>query len=129
MDDKRLVEDFFELEVSTAGQKVEESFTLPSIFETIEDILLTSNRKDLLAFRGSFRMSIGDQEIFTKNYRAELVMPGFHVGPDQKWRKLLQVADLEKSGNQIDFTYTDDANGTGAFAPYKVYLYVRGQRK
>ena len=129
MENQRLVEDFFELDVTAAGATVEETFTLPSIFKSVDDMLLTSNRKDLLAFRGKFRMSIGDQEIFTKNYRAELVMPGFHVSPDQKWRKLLQIADLEKSGNQIEFSYTDDTNGTGTFAPHKVYLYVRGQRK
>jgi len=125
----RLVENMFEITVTSAGETVEDSFTVPSIFKTIEDMLLTSNRKDLLAFRGKFRMNIGDQEIFTKNYRAELVMPGFHVSPNEKWRKLLQVADLEKSGDEIEFSYTDDQNGTGNFAPYVVYLYVRGQRK
>lgn len=129
MEEQRLVEDIFELEVATAGQTVEETFTLTSIFKTVEDMLLTSNRKDLLAFRGKFGMTIGDNQLFTKNYRAELVMPGFHVAPNNKWRKLLSISDLEDTGDTIDFTYTDDANGSGVFAPYTVYLFVRGQRK
>ena len=129
MEETRLIEDFFEFTVNTAGETVNSEFTLPSTFKNVQDMLLTSNRKDLLAFRGKFSMFIGGKEIFARDYRAELVMAGFHVSPNEKWRKLLKVEDLDKTGDQIDFTYTDDATGSGDFASYKVYLYVRGERR
>lgn len=129
MEETRLIEDFFEFTVNAEGETVDSEFTLPSTFKNVQDILLTSNRKDLLAFRGKFSMFIGGKEIFAKNYRAELVMSGFHVSPNEKWRKLLKVEDLDKTGDQIDLSYTDDSSGSGTFASYKVFLYVRGERK
>lgn len=123
-----MIEDFFTLKVTAAGETASIDPTLSDRFLNIKEILVTASRKDLAVFRGSVKLNIGDIEVLPKGYRAELLIPSINNSPDTKYRTLLDVASTEVS-RDIFFEYTDDAAGPGTFAPYEVYLYVKGERK
>src|ERR1051326_1363919 len=108
----------FDLRVTAANSTVSQTFELDKNFVAVKGLMLSSDRRDLLFFRGSQRIEINKDELFPDQYLSELLMSGINVPIDLRYYNLGSV----DTGNKIvkmDFK-DSDAFGT-AFAPYTVY--------
>jgi hypothetical protein len=112
----------FDLKVTAANKTVSQSFELDKNFVAVKGIMLTSDRRDLLFFRGSQRIEINKDELFPDEYLSEMLMSGIDVSVNERYYDMGKI----DTGNKIvkmDFA-DSDAFGT-VFAPYTVYLFLK----
>lgn len=117
----RRVKKRFDLDVGQDGAKVSKTFELDKTIVKIKGLLFTSDRDDLIYFRGSQRVEINNQEYFPEKYESKLLMTGLGVQPNMKYYRL---GSIEPGNGLIKVEFQDSASGMAAFAPYRVSLYV-----
>lgn len=111
----------FDLSIDQANKSYTKSFELDKTIIAIKGILITSDKDDLLYFRGSQKIEINKEEYFPENYESKLLMSGINVPPKSRYYDLGTVAP----GNGIvKLDYTDKDDGRTTFAAYRVSLYL-----
>src|SRR5688572_12893780 len=78
----------FDIEVPDASNVYSKTFDLDKNITSIHGILFTSNRDDLLYYRGSNKIEINRQEIFPEGYETKLLMTGLNVSPNDRFYNL-----------------------------------------
>jgi hypothetical protein len=120
----KIVEKVYSFEVDAAGELYSKKFDLDKNVALVRGIILSSDRSNLLYYRGSQRIEISGDEIFPEDYESKLLMSGISVPPDQRFRSL---GDGVIAGNgvvKIQFKDSGIASGI-AFAPYKVIIILQ----
>lgn len=111
----------FDLSVTEANKTVSKTFELDKNIKAVKGCLITSDKDDLLYFRGSQKIEINKEEYFPENYESKLLMSGVNVSPKQRYYDLGNV----NPGNgsvKVSFTDTDDLRTP--FVAYRVSLYL-----
>jgi hypothetical protein len=111
----------FDLKVSEAAKAISQSFELDKNIVAVKGLYLTSDRRDLLYFRGSQRIEINKDELFPEDYLSELLMSGLNVPVNERYYDLGAV----DPGNKIVKMDFKDSNAGGGFAPYTVSLFLK----
>jgi hypothetical protein len=117
----KIIKKRFDLQVTLPNTTVSKTFELDKNIKIIKGILLTSDKDDLLYFRGAQKIEINKEEFFPDNYESKLLMSGVNVSPNQRYYNLGNV----NPGNSIvkvDFTDSDDLRTE--FVAYRVSLYM-----
>jgi len=97
------------------------TFELDKNIVSVTGILFTSDKDDLLYYRGSQKVEINKEEIFPENYESKLLLSGINVSPDNRYYDL----GNQPAGNgTIKVQYKDIEDSRAAFVPYRVSLYV-----
>lgn len=111
----------FDLRVTQANKTFSQSFELDKNYVSVKGLMLTSDRRDLLFFRGSQRLEINKDELFPEDYLSELLMSGINVPVNQRYYDL----NID-TGNKIVKVDFKDADAFGAiFSPYTVSLILK----
>lgn len=83
---------------------------------------MSSNKPQLLFYRGSQRIEISGEELFPEDYESRLLMSGISVAPDQKFADL---GDGVFAGNgELKLQFKDVENSMMPFEPYEVSIYL-----
>ena len=62
----------YDIQVTAAGQNISKSFDLDKNIKSVKGLLLTSDKDDLMYYRGSQRIEINKEEYFPDNYESKL---------------------------------------------------------
>jgi hypothetical protein len=117
----KLVKKRYDLFITSANSTKKETFILDKDISFVKGLLFTSDKDELLYYRGQAKVGINGEEYFPENYESKLLMTGINVSPNQRYYLLENV----KAGNgQIEVHYTDTNDGRTTFTPYRVSLYV-----
>lgn len=117
----KVIKKRYDIQVIEANKGVNKSFELDKNIKKINGVLVTSDKDDLLYYRGTQKIEINNQEFFPENYESKLLMSGINVSPNQRY----YIINTENIGNGIvKLSYTDADDGRTAFLPYRVSLYV-----
>jgi len=111
----------FDLQIATANAVTSQTFELDKSITAIHGILFTSDRDDLMYYRGSQKVEINREEIFPESYESKLLMTGLNVSPNERFYKINGMAP----GNgkvKVDFKDTNDDRLP--FAAYRVSIYL-----
>jgi len=111
----------FDLQVSAANQSFVKEFELDKIIKNVKGILVTSDKDDLLYYRGSQRIEINKEEYFPDQYESKLLMSGINVAPNQRYYNL---GNVNPGNGNIKLTFQDTDDGRTVFTSYRVSLYV-----
>ena len=111
----------FDLKVNEANKSVSQSFELDKNIIAVKGLYITSDRRDLLYFRGSQRIEINKDELFPENYLSELLMSGLNVPVNQRYYDLGSI----DPGNKIVKMDFADTNAQLPFTPYTVSLFLK----
>ncbi|MBI4929296.1 MAG: hypothetical protein HY841_00920 [Bacteroidetes bacterium] len=111
----------FDLKVTEAAKTVSQSFELDKNIVAVKGLYITSDRRDILYFRGSQRIEINKDELFPENYLSELLMSGLNVPVNLRYYDLGNV----DPGNKIVKMDFADSNSSVPFAPYTVSLFLK----
>ena len=111
----------FDIEIPDADNLYSKTFDLDKNIISIHGILFTSNRDDLLYYRGSNKIEINRQEIFPEGYEAKLLMTGLNVSPNDRFYNLGSV--LPGNG-KLKIDYRDNHDERLAFVAYRVSIYL-----
>lgn len=123
----RLVDKVFSFLVDTQSTPYSKKFDLDKNVRLVHGILLSSDRPNLLFYRGSQRIEINGDELFPEDYESKLLMTGIAVPPDEKFRSL---GNGVVTGNgEVKVQYKDTANPNADFTPYKVILVLKCELK
>lgn len=111
----------FDLRVTQANKTFSQSFELDKNYVKVKGLMLTSDRRDLLYFRGTQRIEINKDELFPDDYLSEMLMSGINVPVNQRYYDL----NID-TGNKIVKVDFKDSDAFGAdFAPYTVSFMLK----
>lgn len=116
----RLVDKIYSFAVDAQGQPYSKKFDLDKNVKLVRGIVLSSDRPNLLFYRGSQRIEISGDELFPEDYESKLLMSGIAVPPDQRFRSL---GNGVVAGNgEFKIQYKDTNNPNANFQAYKVII-------
>ncbi len=111
----------FDLNVTSANQIITKNFELDKNIKSVKGILLTSDKDDLLYYRGSQKIEINKEEYFPENYESKLLMSGINVSPKSRYYDL---GGVNPGNGTIKVVFQDFEDARTVFSPYRVSLYV-----
>jgi hypothetical protein len=111
----------YDLLIEEEGQTVTKSIELDKTIKSILGVLVTSDRDDLLFYRGTQKIEINKEEFFPENYESKLLMSGINVQPNMRYYNLGKVP---AGSGQVKVVYTDSRNPLSTFAAYRVSVYL-----
>lgn len=118
--EKRLVDKIYTFQVDEDGQPLNKKFDLDKNVRVVHGIVMSSDRPNLLFYRGSQRIELSGEELFPEDYESKMFMSGMSVAPDDKYKSL---GDGVVAGNgELKIQYKDTHNPNALFASYKVII-------
>src|SRR5262245_57374453 len=111
----------FDINVTQANTIHSKTFELDKNIVALHGLLFTSDRDDLLYYRGSNKVEINRQEIFPDDYESKLLMTGINVSPNDRYYNL---AGMEPGNGKLKIDYKDTDTTVIAFANYRVSVYL-----
>jgi hypothetical protein len=114
----------FDVVVRTSNTNYKETFQLDKSVLAVTAVAMIADKEDLMYYRGSIKLEINKEEIFSEGYSVKRIMCLPTVSPNLR---AFKIGDVPAGNGQIIFTYTDASDGrTVGFSPYKVTLCVDG---
>lgn len=118
----KVLKQLFSINVSTSGETVKGSFEVDKNAARITGIEISSDRDDLMYYRGSQVIKINDEEFFPEGFESKKLMCGLNIPPHLRFYRL---GSVDPGNRKIEIIYTDtDIPSLAGFEPYKVILYV-----
>ena len=117
-----IIEKRFDIQVAQRGQTVTGKFELDKMAKVIKGIKVTSDREDLLFYRGTQKIEINGKERFEENYESKNLQSSLNVDVNNRYK---DMRDAETGNGLIVMTYFDNQHPLYAFSPYRVSLYVQ----
>lgn len=117
----RRIKKRFDIQITAADFIFAKSFELDKNITKIHGLVFTSDRDDLLYYRGSQKVEINRQEVFPEEYESKLLMTGINVSPNDRYYNL---GGMEPGNFKITVEYKDTSSPAAIYAPYRVSLYV-----
>lgn len=111
----------FDIQIAAARDSVNKTFELDKNIKAVKGVLVTSDKDDLLYYRGTQKIEINNSEFFPDNYESKLLMSGINVAPKQRY---YDIGSVNPGNGIIKLSYTDTEDGRTRFEPYRVSLYV-----
>ena len=110
-----------DIQIKAEGQVSKVKFELDKTVKRIKGIKLTSDREDLLFYRGTQRIVINGKERFEENYESKNFQSSLNVDVNKRYKNM---RDLEPGNGIIEVDYTDAPHPLTSFSVYRVSLYV-----
>lgn len=116
----------YDIDVTSANELHTKTFELDKTVEKIHGVLFSSDRDDLMYYRGSGKIEINSEEIFPEGYETKLLMSGLNVSPNDRYYNLGGVPP----GNfKVKVEYRDTPDTRLLFTPYRVSIYLDVETK
>lgn len=116
-----IVKKRFDISVTAAQQTVSQTFELDKNITHVKGILITSDKDDLMYYRGSQRIEMNKSEIVPEHYESKLLMSGINLSPNLRY---YEIGELPAGNGQVKITYTDREDTRMPFEAYRVSLYL-----
>lgn len=116
-----LIKERFDVQITAENQTFKQEFELDKNANYLIGIALTSNRDDLMFYRGSQKILLNDMELFPEGFESKLLMSGLNVAPDNR---LITLGELSTGNGKIEIAYTDKTHELIKFSPYRVTIYT-----
>jgi hypothetical protein len=111
----------FDILVNLGSAVHSKSFELDKNVVAVHGILFTSDRDDLMYYRGSQRVEINKRELFPEGYETKLLMSGLGVSPNDRYYEL---GGIEPGNFTLKIDFRDTADERLAFSNYRVSIYL-----
>ena len=111
----------FDINVTQANTTVSKTFELDKNITAIYGLLFTSDRDDLMYYRGSQKVEINREEIFPENYESKLLMSGLNVSPNERYYK---VNGMSPGNGNVKVDFKDTNDDRLPFAAYRISIYL-----
>lgn len=112
----------FDIQLTAANQNISKTFELDKNIKAVKGVLVTSDKDDLMYYRGSQKIEINKEEYFPEKYESKLLMSGINVPPNLRYYDL---GNVNPGNGSVKIVYQDTDDGRTVFTPYRVSLYVR----
>ncbi len=111
----------FDIEITEDNTVHSKTFELDKNITLVHGILFTSDRDDLLYYRGSNKIEINRQEIFPEGYETKLLMTGLNVSPNDRFYNL---GGIPPGNGKLKVDFKDNTEERLGFSYYRVSIYL-----
>lgn len=111
----------FDLSIAASADAVSKTFELDKTITAVKGILLTSDKDDLLYYRGSQKIEVNKEELFPDGFESKLLMCGINVKPNDRFYDL---KNLQPGNGNVKVNYKDTDDSRAAFEAYRVSVYL-----
>lgn len=111
----------FDINVTAANTVHSKTFELDKNITSIHGLLFTSDRDDLMYYRGSQKIEINREEIFPESYESKLLMTGLNVSPNERYYKM---NGMTPGNGKIKVDFKDTNDDRLPFVAYRVSIYL-----
>jgi hypothetical protein len=111
----------FDIKVTKENEVVKGTFELDKNANYVKGILITSDRDELLFYRGTQKIQLNDRELFPEDFESRLLMAGLNVAPDER---AITLGDIESGNGRLEVWYKDADHANTQFLPYRVSIYI-----
>ena len=111
----------FDILINAPSASYTQTFELDKTITKVKGLLFTSDRDDLMYYRGSQRVEINKEEIFPLEYETKLLMSGLNVSPNDRYYDL---GGIPPGNGHVKIEYKDANYDGAAFVAYRVSLYL-----
>lgn len=112
----------FDLFVENPGQTIIKCFKLERSIKIIKGVLITSDKDDLLYYRGSSKINIDGDNYFPEGYESKLLMSGINILPRLRY---FELDCAIKNNFNLEMEYSDSDYLSKIFEPYRVSVYLK----
>lgn len=123
---QKIIRKRFDIQVTAIGELVKKDFQLEKTIRKITGLAITSDRDDLIFYRGSQKIELNGGEIFPDGYESKLLIAGISLDPNDRYYSLLE-SEGEIGNGIISIAYQDTDHPLAPFAAYRVSLYVEAE--
>lgn len=116
----KIIKKRFDIAITEQGATISKTFELDKTIVALKGVLVTSDRDDLLYYRGAQKLEINREEIFPENYESKLLMSGINVPPKSRYYDL---GGMNPGNGNIKVDYKDSNSTVANFASYRVSYY------
>jgi hypothetical protein len=125
--DKRLIDKVYTFLVEEEGQVVNKKFDLDKNVKVVHGIAMSSDKPNLLFYRGSQRIELSGEELYPEDFESKMFMSGLGVAPDDKYKSL---GNGVIAGNgELKIQYKDTYNPQANFSSYKIIVVLLCEMK
>lgn len=111
----------FDINVTEENAVHSKTFDLDKNIIALHGILFTSDRDDLLYYRGTGKVEINREEIFPEGYETKLVMTGLNVSPNDRYYHL---GGIPPGNGKLKVEFKDNPEERLLFSNYRVSVYL-----
>lgn len=111
----------YDIEVAEANVVHSKTFELDKNVTAVHGILFTSDRDDLMYYRGSNKVEINNDEIFPEGYETKLLMSGLNCSPNDRFYNL---GGVQPGNFKVKIDYKDNPDTRLAYGSYRVSVYL-----
>lgn len=116
-----IIKERFDIKVKNPSETIKEQFELDKNAKYVLGILITSDRDELLFYRGSQRIALNDKELFPEEFESRLLMAGLNVAPDER---AITLGNIETGNGRLEVWYKDTDHSNTKFQEYRVSIYT-----
>lgn len=116
-----IIKERFDIEVTTANSVVRAECELDKNARKVMGFSITSDRDDLIFYRGSQKIQLNDNELFPENFETKLLMTGLNVAPNDR---MVKIGNVDSGNGRLEVWYKDTNMSLTTFVPYRVSIYV-----
>lgn len=117
----QLIKERFDIAIINPDSTVKGDFELDKHAQFLVGIAITSDREDLLFYRGSQRIQFNEKELFPENFESKLLMAGINVAPDNR---MVSLENVPCGNGKLEVYYKDSTHPLSTFSPYRVTIYT-----
>ncbi|TCZ68357.1 hypothetical protein [Flaviaesturariibacter aridisoli] len=111
----------YDIDVPAAGGTFSKTFELEKTVVKVHGILFTSDRDDLMFYRGSAKVELNRDELFPENYETKLLMSGLNVSPNERY---FNLGGVQPGNFKLKVDYKDTPDTRLQFVPYRISIYL-----
>lgn len=117
-----MIKERFDVSVDDQNNTFRGEFELDKNAKFLLGIIITSDRDDLLFYRGSQKIQLNDTELFPEGFESKLLMSGLNVAPDDR---MITLGEIPTGNGRLEVVYKDQYHDfANSFAPYRVTIYA-----
>ena len=116
-----IIKERFDLKVTESNQTFKAEFELDKNANYVIGLAITSDRDDLLFYRGTQKIQLNDKELFPENFESRLLMSGINVSPNNR---MIKVGALDAGNGRLEVWFKDQDHANAKFTPYRVTIYT-----
>lgn len=116
-----IVKKRFDLLITAGDATYTQTFELDKTIAFVKGVLLTSDKDDLMYYRGSQKIEINRQEIFPEGYESKLVISGINCPVNQRY---YLTGNMPIGNGLVKIDYKDKDDSRAPFEAYRISLYL-----
>lgn len=116
-----IIKERFDLKITSANEVFKGEFELDKNANFLIGITITSDRDDLVFYRGTQKIQFNDSELFPEGFESRMLMAGLNVSPNHR---MVEVGIIEAGNGKLEVWFKDSDHPNTRFTPYRVTFYT-----